>query len=205
MGDDAFWDKLAEQEAEAEQISKKDFNFLEESGDEFLPAYPQNEDYVNDPETKEWDYGAESSDEDGEFNEFVDKDPYEFGISYAQLGQISQGDPELGTTLGGKFFKIEKMVQAQTVSKEKLYLNKLKAELNDVFGSSKKVNHYATVVQQVPRYWLKNGRTIAATYYLIDRLSNSPLTSGKLASFSTEFGVDKEDLFRYYRLLKEYT
>ena len=201
--DDDFWETLARREEEAEQkTTEKD---PESSGDEFLHAYDQNEDTANDPDAKEWDYGEESNDEDGEFNNFVDKDPYEFGISYVHLGQVSYGDPELGMTIGGKYAKLEKTVRAQTVPKEKLYINKLRAELHEFFDSFDKSNHYATIVQQVPRYWLKNGRTIAATFYVIDKLEGGSLSSGKLATFSTQTGVDKQDLFRYYRLLKEYT
>ncbi len=171
--------------------------------DPFMPAYDQNDYDIahSDEEQQEWDYDDEE--EGGEFKVFDEYDPDEYGVSYQQLEQISYGDPELGMSLGGKFAKFEKIVQVQTVSKEKLYLNKLKAELNQYFPFDKS-NHYAILIQKVPRFWLKNSETIVATIYMIDELKKSPLIGSKLARYSTRTNVRKEDLFRYYRLLKEY-
>ena len=188
------WEKLAEQE--------KEF-YIEGGEDAFLPAYDEDEYNLvqSDDETQDWDYDDEP---EGEFNQFVDQDPVEFGYSYAQLEHVSFGDPEIGTTIGGKFAKLEKIMQMQTVSKEKLYINKLKAELKDVDFSFDKINHYAILVQAVPRFWLKNGKAIASTIFTIDKLKGTKLTADKLADYSIQTGIRKEDLFRYYRLLVKY-
>ncbi len=191
--EDIDWDKLAQQESEWEQGSE------EES---FLPAYNVDEYALaqSDDEEQEWDY---DDGDDGEFTHFVDKDPDEFGFSYAQLTHISYGDPEMGTTIGGKFTKLEKIMQMQTISKEKLYTNKLKVDLNMHF-SFDKTNHYAVQVQDVPRFWLKNSQAMASTIFMIDKLEGTKLTADKLANYSQQTGIRKEDLFRYYRLLEKY-
>jgi hypothetical protein len=183
------WDKLAQQESELEQGSEESF----------LPAYDEDEYALpqSDEEEQEWDY------DDGEFTHFVDKDPDEFGFSYAQLEHISYGDLEMGTTIGGKFTKLEKIMQMQTISKEKLYTNKLKVDLNMHFSFGK-TNHYAVLVQKVPRFWLKNSQAMASTIFMIDNLEGTKLTAGKLEKYSQQTGIRKEDLFRYYRLLEKY-
>jgi len=186
------WEQLAQQESEM-QSSEEDI---------FLPAYEENVyELAQSEEEPEWDYGAEE--EEGEFTQFVDQDPEEFSFSYAQLEHISYADPEMGTTLGGKFSKMEKIMQMQTVSKEKLYTNKLKADLN-IYFSFDKTNHYVTLIQNVPRFWLKNSLAMASTIFMIDQLKNSKLTADKLTDFSQQTGIRKEDLFRYYRLLEKY-
>ncbi len=192
--EDIDWEKLAQQEQE--------FG-IEGGEDAFLPAYDEDESNLiqSDDENQDWDYDDEP---EGEFNQFVDQDPEEFGYSYAQLEHVSFGDPEMGTTIGGKFAKLEKIMQMQTVSKEKLYTNKLKAELNNKHFSFDKTNHYATLVQDVPRFWLKNSNAIASTIFTIDKLKGTKLTADKLADYSIQTGIRKEDLFRYYRLLVKY-
>ena len=184
---DDIWKTLSQQEWEEEDI--------------FLPAYEDEYNLVqSDEEEQEWDYDDY---EEGEFTQFVDQDPQEFGFSYAQLEHVGFGDPEMGTIIGGKFTKLEKTIQMLTVSKEKLYTNKLKADLNMHF-SFDKTNHYATLVQEVPRFWLKNSYAMASAIFMIDKLGGSKLTADKLTDYSIQTGVRKEDLFRYYRLLKEY-
>src|SRR3972149_12208065 len=112
-----------------EDIWKNIENVSAEKENVHIVAYPQNDYAVanSDEEAQEWDYGEEEGEEFKDINEY---DPDAFGVSYAQLEQTSYGDPELGMSLGGKFAKFEKIVQSQAISKEKLYLNKLKAELN---------------------------------------------------------------------------
>lgn len=202
------WDKLAaEEEAQQAQgggILQHAFGGEEEEeeifGGGFLPAYEEEEFPPSEGEEGgEFDYGEE----DTEFAQFIEEDPEEFGFSYAQTEHMGYGDPELGTTLGGKFSKVEKLVQLQTVSKEKLYLNKLKVDLN-VFFSFELTNHYSAVTQEVPRYWLKNPRAIASTFYMINSLHGAKLTPEILADYSAQTNIRREDLLRYYRLLEKY-
>jgi hypothetical protein len=150
----------------------------------------------------DYDYGDIN---EGEFNQFEAHDPDEYGleVGYGQLEHISYADPELGTTMGGKMSKTERMVMMQTVSKEKLYVNRLKADLYDWF-SFEKADNYIKLLESVPRYWLKNPRAIAATFYMIDRLRGTKLNTDKLADFSGKTNIRREDLFRYYRLLNKY-
>nr|QBK87615.1 MAG: hypothetical protein LCMAC201_05280 [Marseillevirus LCMAC201] len=187
--EDIDWEKLEQQE-----------EFEIEGGDDtFLTAYDEYNLSQSDDETQKWDYDDEP---EGEFNQFVDQDP-EFGFSYTQLEHVSFADPELGTTIGGKFTKLEKIMQMQTVSKEKLYINKLKFDLSTYF-SFDNTNHYATLVQAIPRFWLKNSAAIASTIFMIDKLGSAKLTVAKLNDYSIQTGIRKEDLFRYYRLLGKY-
>jgi hypothetical protein len=193
--DEIDWDKLAQQEE------------WEESGggeDAFLTAYDDDQYdlmHSDDEDGKEYDY--DDDDYDKEVDQFDEYDPYEFMPSYGQLEHVSYGDPALGTTIGGKFSKLEKIMQMQTVPKETLYINKLKAELNTYF-SFDKTNHYAVLVQSVPRFWLKNIPAMSATIYMIDKLKGVKLSATKLADYAEQTNTRKEDLFRYYRLLKKY-
>lgn len=203
------WEKLAQQEEGWKEESE---------GESFLPAYEQDEYTLaqsddddqgfgfgfgdGDDEEKEWDYGGGGDDDDGEFTQF-DQDPEDFSFSYTQQEQIGYGDPDLGTTVGGQLTKLQKIVQLQTVPKEKLYTNKLKLDLNTYF-SFDKTNHYAMLIQEVPRFWLKNSQALASTIYMIDQLNGSKLTADKLEDFSKQTGIRKEDLYRYYRLIEKY-
>ena len=180
-----------EEELGEEELDKED-EFLIAFGDEDLPP--------TDEEVEEWD---DDEKDNGEFNQFTDYDPEEFGFSYTQLEHVSFGDPEMGTMIGGKFAKLEKIIQMQTVSKEKLYTNKLKADLNTYF-SFDTTNHYAALVQKIPRFWLKNTTAMAAAIFMIDSLGGNKPSADSLNEFSIQTGIRKEDLYRYYRLIKEY-
>lgn len=183
-----IWEQLQQLE-EAEGAAGGEQEEMYEAYQEFAP--------------EEGEGGVEEDADEVEFSEFVSQDPEEFGFSYTQLQHIGFGDPGLGTTIAGsKFSKLAKIVQTQSVAKETLYINKLKADLHKYF-SFDNVNHWTSVIKnKVPRFWLKNSPTLAATAYMIDSLHKQPLTADLLAKYSTETGFRREDLLRYYRMFK---
>ena len=203
---ESIWEKLAQQEEEWQQSGASEEygqGSDDEYGEDFLTGYVEDEyELAQSEEEPDFDYG-DGGDDDKEFTHFIDQDPEEFGFSYGQLEQIGHGDIDFGTTIGGKFSKLEKIVQMQTVSKEKLYTNKLKVDLN-LFFSFAQTNHYAEQVQQVPRFWLKNSHAMAGTIFMINKLSGVKPTTASLAEYSKQTNVRSEDLFRYYRLLENY-
>lgn len=188
---DIDWDLLIQQEEAGKQ----------QKSERFLDAYDQDESMIALADEDQED--PYSDDIEGEFGIFAEQDP-DFVVGYGQLDQIAYGGGGLGTTIGGKFSRIEKMIQAQSASPQEMYLNKLKYDLSDYF-SFEKASHYAARIQEVPRFWLKNGPTIAATVYMIDSIQGRKPTSKDLENASAETGVRKEDLLRYYRLLEKYS
>lgn len=173
--------------------------------DEDMGGYDEDEDHMT---AYDNDYGVVEDDEtggDAEFDQFNPYDPDEFeAVGYKQLEHVSYADPEFGTAIGGKFSKLEKIIQLQTVSKEKLYLQKLKALMNQYFPAPGKIEHYAIAIQNIPHFWLKNAAALAATLYVYDSLNGLKLTAAKLADYSKKTGIRIEDLYRYYRLVNEH-
>ena len=148
--------------------------------------------------------------EGGEFDEFSAIEASDFAnepvftTTYAQLEQISRGQPGLGMGISGKKSKIERILQQQTISKEKLYLAKFAAELSN-YLSDRTTQYYVTLVEtKIPRFWLKNIDTLVVSILLLDQLKNKNITAEILDDFSTEYSIRIEDLYRYYRLVKEY-
>lgn len=139
--------------------------------------------------------------DDDDFDGFEPENRLEIG--YSQLEQIGGGDVGLGTTIGGGSGRIDKIMQQQMIPKELLYINRLKAELNNLMSFEKTAN-YAILAEKIPRYWLKNPDTLAASFLMYDQLlyTGNDLTSSKLQDFSGETGVREEDLYRYYKLVK---
>jgi len=152
-------------------------------------------------EAYEDELNEENDNSDEEFNEFINQDPQEYGFSYGQLQHVGIGDLGVSTISGGNS-KLSKMIQMQSLTKDVLFMNKLKSDLHKYF-SFENVSHYSTLVKnKVPRYWLKNSDALAATMYMIDNIAKNPLTPEVLEKYSKETGVRKEDLFRYYRLFQ---
>jgi len=158
--------------------------------DDELVAYDDNE--------KENDEDSDEEELDlAEFEQFGKEQP-EFGFSYSQLQHVSYGEG-LGATS-----KLEKMVQQQTMSKESIFIQKLKQELLKYF-SFEAIEHWVIVTTKLPRYWLKNPEALTETYNMINQLKGKQLTLEYLTSFSASSNISKEDLFRYYRFIKQYS
>lgn len=183
------WDRLIAQEQE-----------WEEEQQERLYAWDQ------DPSDQD-PYDLMQSEEEREFSESDDlggfDEPPILEMGYQQMEHVGYGDPEFGGTIGGKLGRLEQIMQAQTVSKEKLYIQKLRQSLTDYFSQDKSSNYIAQI-EKIPRFWLKNSDALAAVAYMIDNLSNDKLTVDSLKYFSGQTGIREEDLFRYYRLMKNY-
>ena len=194
-----IWDKYIAEE-ESEQVNTNLYGYTDEYGYGGDGGGGDGDDEFGGGDK---DY---SDDEFGAFGEQTYDEP-EFGYNYSQFQQVSYGDPEMGTTIGGKFSKLDKIVQQQTVSKEKLYLSKFKAELSNYF-SYDAINEYSTLIQKVPRYWLKNITALSGALFYIHNLRKSyPIakpTVKSLEEFSEKTHIRKEDLYRYYRLLINY-
>lgn len=148
--------------------------------------------------------------EQGEgFGEFTTRDPFvspemEFKTTYALEEQISRGGVGLGTGITGKLSKTEKILQQQTISKEKLYLAKFAAELSN-YLTDRNTQYYVTQVEEkIPRFWLKNVETLVIAILLSDRLGDKQIDRDVLKKYSQEYQIRIEDLFRYYRLVKQY-
>lgn len=193
---DIDWDLLIQQEAE---IGGK------EAPRNIIEAYDQDESILAlEDEEQEDPY---SDNEDDDFSVFAERDP-DLVLGYAQREHISYGGGGLGTTIGGKMSKIERMIQAQNASPQEMYLNKLKLDLQDYFSIDKS-SHYAARIQEVPRFITKNSLALAATIYMIDGFRGNKPTNPKLKlaleNVSAESGIRKEDLLRYYRLLEKYS
>jgi hypothetical protein len=196
---DDFWDRIVDEEENEEGnylTGYQQENIEEERGED-----------GRDEEDEQSGYDEEEAGED-EFNAFKEDEEPDLQVGYAQLQHVSFGDPGLGMTIrtkGGKVSKLEKLLgQHQGDMKEKLYIQKLKAELSN-YVSFEVANDFGIITEKyIPRYWLKNIPALAATFYMINQLRKEKLTSKYLESFSETTGVRKEDLYRYYKLVKEY-
>jgi hypothetical protein len=154
-------------------------------------------DWENDDESEDIDNNDNSGESDDEFDQFNKE--YTFG--YTQIGHVGYGDAELGTQMGGKMSKLEKMLQLQSVPKEKLFINKFKGELTN-YVSTQKVDHYAEIIQTIPRYWLKNIKALCVTISLADAYDNT-INETRLKDFSKANGIREVDILRYFRLLEQ--
>jgi len=185
--EDDFWNNLIEKEEKG--ILEPDMYEGEEP--EMFEAY---EDEISPDQM-----GGE--DDFDEFDDYQEPEEDNFQMSYSQMTHINYGDPSLGTTMGGKYSKLEKMIRQDTVSKEKLYILRLKAELSNWFSYTK-TDHYSIITENIPRYWLKSPQALAAVYYMTDH--HKKITQQILAKYSNETNVPKTDLYRYYRLVKDH-
>ena len=149
------------------------------------------------------DFGDDTyNDQDYSDVQLPEVDDIEYLPSYAQLEQISVGNTTFGTSSGGS--RKDKLIQNQFISKEDLYKRKLASELGRYFQSNNMISNYLQDIEKVPKYWYKNVTVMAATINLLSELHNTMITKEKLQQVSEERNISKEDLFRYYRLLKKY-
>jgi hypothetical protein len=175
---DKMWDKLIA---------------AEEAQDEGIIGYAEDNienDEDQDSENEEQDY----DDIDKEFADFSDEPQYL--TSYSQMEHTSFGGG-IGGKIGGKYSKLEKMIQAQTVSKEDLYLAKFKAIATN-WTSQVVANSFAEEITLIERYWLKNPEALIGALML--KKGNNALTTAMLEKTAKTVGVPTVDLYRYYKL-----
>lgn len=170
---------------------------------------------------EEWE-NVDDSDSDDDFDYNYDTGPkyvdasqtveiyqepeQQYEMSYAQLDQISYG-PATGTFIEGGS-KMQQIMYFQTASAEEQYIPKLRQELSqyDLFGSHSKAEEWVERAQQIPRFWFKNIKALSVALYVFAQLekSNKNLNVDRLIFYSNKYDLRREDLFRYYRLVKQY-
>ena len=139
---------------------------------------------------------AEEDPLDSEFSDFQNEDP-ELMSSFAQrehMGYAGAG------RVGGQFSKLERIIQAQTESKESIYINKFRGELTNYFTDNQAAG-YIQGITNISRYWLKNPAAMAAAFYMQSQLDRKKLSTALLADYSKKTFVPPQDLLRYYKLI----
>jgi len=185
---DDIWNRfIQEEEAAVDEIVQP--GYLPEEQEQY-----QDDDEFNENQSEG---GGSSLDE---FDMFEEKE-LDLGVGYKQIQQLSYGDPEIGGRIGGgKMSKFERMIQQQSVSKEKLYMNRFRPVLLETF-SMEKTNHFAKITESIPRFWLKNMELLAATFYMIDELTGDKLTANVLEKYSEKTHNKPVDMYRYYKMV----
>lgn len=122
--------------------------------------------------------------------------PPEYGTSFRDRERLGMPGERLGAAAKTK---LERMIRAQTVSKEDLFMDQVQQDLQQY-----NLESYSELVTKIPKYWFKNSAALAAAIYSMHRLAGKEMSAKKLNTYAKHTSIRKEDLLRYYLLVKHY-